>query len=113
VVFVIECDVTRSELLGASSVIASMAGVFAYAQEVVERHGAHVADGSYLGGGGFRSKFDQVFDEAYGDGKLVLGGWVLSSVPFDLSFELEPIFALATVGRVGPSVHLESLSDGT
>lgn len=112
-VFVVEGDVARPELLGASAIVAAMTGVFTHAQKVVEGHGAHVAYGGYLGRRRVGSEFDQVFDEAHGDGKFVLGGGVLSSVPFDLSFKLEPIFAFATVGRVGPSVHLESLSDGT
>ena len=37
----------------------------------------------------------------------------LESEGFDEAFDGEPIFAFAAVGRVGPSVHLEGLSDGT
>ena len=87
-VFVVEGDVTCSELFGALSVVAAMTGVFAYPQEVVESDGAHITDGAYLGRRGLSSEFDQVFNEAYGDGELVLCGGVLSSVSFDLAFDL-------------------------
>lgn len=94
-------------------VLFAMTGVFAYSEEIIKGNGAHVANGGYLVGSRFCTKFDEVFDQTDGDGELVLCRWVLLSVSLNLAFELEPIFALATVGRIGPSVHFEHLADGT
>jgi hypothetical protein len=42
---VVECDVTRSEMFGASSVEFVMTSVFPNMEEVVECYGEHVANG--------------------------------------------------------------------
>jgi hypothetical protein len=67
----------------------------------------------HFGGAGVGPEVGEVLDQAHRDGEFVLSRRVVSSVAFDETLKLEPIFALATVGRVGESVHFEGLSDGT
>ena len=63
-----EGHITHSELLCPSAVFATMAGVFADMQQIIEGNCAHVADGLYFGRWGHETLLDQEGDQADRDG---------------------------------------------
>jgi len=113
VLMIIECDVACAKLFCAASVLFAMSGVFPHAEKIVERNCGHVANCLDLGRRRCLLNVLEVGHKTYGDCKFVLDGRVMSLVGLNESFEGEPIPAFAAVGRVGPSVHLEGLADGT
>ena len=93
----VESHITYFELLSASVVLAVMTGVFTTVQQVVKCNGTHVADSMDFGGQGGGTLLDEEFDQANGDGKLMLCWWVLVSKTFKLSFKLQPVTSFSTV----------------
>lgn len=106
-------DITGTKLLGTSPLLPAVASILANTEEEVEGDGRHVTYGLNLGRCGPCPQFRKVLHQAHGDGKFVLCRGVLAAVGFNESFDGQPVLALATVGRVGPSVQLEGLADGT
>jgi hypothetical protein len=59
------------------------------------------------------TQFCEILYQTYGDGEFVFRRWVLASKGFNKPLDGEPVLALATVGRIGQSVQLKGLPDGT